>query len=135
MRKQVLMPPQLRSAAEALNMSPGIVSGGHVFLTGATGGDEQGVMPADPATQFRAVFAKVEMVLRAGGMRLDNIVEMTTYHIGLRDHFEVFDAIRLEHLKAPYPAWTAVEAAGLRREGALVEMRVIAAPGGGSHPL
>lgn len=135
MRKQVLMPPQLRATAEALNMSPGIVSGGHVFLTGATASDEAGAMPEDPATQFRAVFAKVETVLRSGGLRLDNIVEMTTYHIGLREHFDLFDAIRLEHFKAPYPAWTAVEVAGLRREGALVEMRVIAAQGRGVHPL
>ncbi|WP_275041520.1 hypothetical protein [Tateyamaria sp. ANG-S1] len=30
-------------------------------------------------------------------------------------------------LRAPYPAWTAVEVAGLRRVGAVVEIRAIAA--------
>ena len=51
---------------------------------------------------------------------------MTTYHIGLRDHVALFDRIRLDYLTEPYPAWTVVEVAGLRREGAFVDIRVIA---------
>ena len=43
-----------------------------------------------------------------------------------RGHFDLFNTIRLEYLKDPYPAWTAAEIAGLRREGAIVEIRVIA---------
>ena len=52
---------------------------------------------------------------------------MTSYHIGLRDHFDSFNAVRSACVTAPFPAWTAVEVAGLRREGAVVEIRVIAA--------
>jgi len=107
-------------------MSPAIVSGDHVFLTGVTGSDAHGHMPDDPETQFRSAFAKIGLVLREGGLSFNAIVEMTTYHIGLRDRFALFDRIRLEYLTAPYPAWTAVEVAGLRREGAIVEIRVIA---------
>lgn len=51
---------------------------------------------------------------------------MTSYHVGLREHFDLFNAIRLESFEDPYPAWTAVEVAGPRREGAIVEVRVIA---------
>ncbi len=94
-------------------------------MTGMTGHD-QGNMPDDPGTQFRNVFEKLALVLAADGITLQSIVEMTTYHIGLREHFDLFDSVRLDYLEAPYPAWTAVEVAGLRREGALVEMRVIA---------
>ena len=126
MPKRALFPPEFRVAAERLNMSPAIVSGDHIFLTGATGSDAHGHMPDDPETQFRSTFEKIDLVLKAGGLTLDAIVEMTTYHIGLRDHFPLFDRIRLEYLTAPYPAWTAVEVAGLRREGAIVEIRVIA---------
>ncbi len=52
---------------------------------------------------------------------------MTSYHINLRDHFDLFSAVRAEYVTDPYPAWTAVEVAGLRRIGAIVEIRVIAA--------
>jgi enamine deaminase RidA (YjgF/YER057c/UK114 family) len=84
-------------------------------------------MPPDIATQTRNAFAKIARVLAEAGATLDDIVEMTSYHIGLRDHFNAFDDIRCELLSSPYPAWTAIEAAGLRRPGALVELRVIAA--------
>lgn len=126
MPKHALFPPEFQEAATRVKMSPAIVSGNHVFLTGTTGSDANGHMPADPEAQFRSAFDKIGLVLASGGLTFDAIVEMTTYHIGLRDHFALFDRIRLEYLTAPYPAWTAVEVAGLRREGAIVEIRVIA---------
>ena len=107
-------------------MSPGILSGDHLFLTGVTGSGPDGAMPTDPETQFRQAFAKIGTVLAEANLTFDHIVEMTSYHIGIRDHFDLFDQIRLEHLTDPYPAWTAIEAGGLRRPGALVEIRVIA---------
>ena len=126
MTKQLIMPPEAEKAARALNMSPGILSGDHIFLTGTTGSSPDGVMPSDPETQFRHAFEKIASVLGHAGCSLDAIVEMTTYHVGLRDHFELFDHVRKELFTPPYPAWTAVEAGGLRREGAVVEIRVIA---------
>jgi enamine deaminase RidA (YjgF/YER057c/UK114 family) len=126
MAKRAIIPPEFRAAADQLKMSPGIVSGNHVFLTGVTGSDAQGRMPDDAETQIRNAFGKIGSVLRAGGLTFHSIVEMTSYHVGLRDHFDLFDAVRLEYLNEPYPAWTAVEVAGLRREGAIVEIRVIA---------
>jgi enamine deaminase RidA (YjgF/YER057c/UK114 family) len=83
-------------------------------------------MPPDAEAQFQSAFAKIGSVLAEANLTFDHVVEMTSYHIGLRDHFDLFDATRLNHFNAPYPAWTAIEAGGLRREGALVEIRVIA---------
>lgn len=126
MSKHAIVPPSFSAAAARLNMSPAIRSGGFVFLTGVTGSDPQGRMPEDPERQIRNAFGKIGEVLREAGLAFGSVVEMTSYHVGLREHFDLFDAIRLEHLPAPFPAWTAVEVAGLRREGAIVEIRVIA---------
>jgi enamine deaminase RidA (YjgF/YER057c/UK114 family) len=126
MVKRAIVPPASRAAADQLKLSPAVVSGDHVFLTGVTGGDSRGQMPEDPETQFRTVFEKIGIVLQEAGLTFGSIVEMTTYHVGLREHFDLFNTIRLEYLEDPYPAWTAVEVAGLRREGAIVEVRVIA---------
>jgi enamine deaminase RidA (YjgF/YER057c/UK114 family) len=123
---RAIFPPEFGSAATQLKMSPAIVSGDHVFLTGTTGSDAQGQMPDDPETQIRNAFEKIGFVLRAGGLTFQSIVEMTTYHVDLREHFDLFNRIRGEYVGEPYPAWTAVEVAGLRREGAIVEIRVIA---------
>lgn len=126
MNIRAIVPPEFRAAAEQAKMSPAIVSGDHVFLTGVTGVDRDGTIPEDPRDQFRNAFETIGSTLRAGGLTFRSIVEMTSYHLGLREHFDTFNAIRLEFLGDPYPAWTAVEVAGLRREGAIVEIRIIA---------
>ncbi|MEO0914161.1 MAG: Rid family hydrolase, partial [Pseudomonadota bacterium] len=91
------MPPQFRAAAAELGLSPAIVSGPHVFLSGATGSGADGAMPDDPAAQIESAFAKVGAVLDAAGLTFQSVVEMTSYHIGLRAHFDLFNAIRLRH--------------------------------------
>lgn len=120
------MPEQWRAGAESAKMSPAILSNGHLFLTGVTGSGPDGVMPETPEAQFEACFAKIATVLGEAGLDLGAVVEMTSYHIGLRTYFEVFDRVRQRRFAPPWPAWTAVEVAGLRREGALVEIRVVA---------
>lgn len=126
MSKRAVIPAELRAASAQLKMSPAIISGSHVFLTGATGGGSDGKMPDAAEAQFRNIFDKIGLILKEAGLTFDAVVEMTTYHVGLREHFDVFDAIRREYLGEPFPAWTAVEVAGLRREGAEAEVRIIA---------
>ncbi len=127
MPPRAIVPPAFRPASEQLKISPAIASGDHVFLSGTTGSDVNGDMPTDPEAQIRAAFDKIATTLQAAGLSFRSVVEMTTYHVGLRDHFDLFNAIRLDYVADPYPAWTAVEVAGLRREGAIVEIRIIAA--------
>lgn len=126
MTKYPIIPPEFKAAAEQLKLSPAIVSGNHVFLTGVTGADSDGQMPDDPEVQIRNIFEKIDLVLRHAGLTFGAIVEMTSYHFGMGNHFDLFADIRAEYVQPPYPAWTAVEVAGLRREGAIVEIRVVA---------
>jgi enamine deaminase RidA (YjgF/YER057c/UK114 family) len=127
MARTVLTPPGAQMAVDRLRLSPGIISGHHIFLTGMTGSSADGTMPDDPDTQFRQAFQKIAAVLREAGLGFDAVVEMTSYHINLRDHFDRFCAVRSEYVLTPYPAWTAVGVTELHREGALVEVRVVAA--------
>jgi len=127
MARRALFPAGTRATADHIKLSPGIISGHHAFLTGMTGSGPGGTMPENLEDQFRQAFEKIGAVLREAGVGFDSIVEMTSYHVGLRDHFDIFCAIRSEYVSDPFPAWTAVEVAGLRREGAVVEIRVVAA--------
>lgn len=127
--KRALIPPEIRAACAAARMSPGIVSGDHVFLTGVTGSGSDGAMPETAEAQFAACFDKIAGVLAEADLGLDAIVEMTSYHVGLRAHFDLFDHVRRARFADPCPAWTAVEVAELRRLGAVVEIRVVAQMG------
>lgn len=126
MTKRALFPPGSQATAKEIKVSPGIISGNHIFLTGVTGSGPDGTMPTDPEEQIRQAFEKIVALLKEAGLGFEAVVEMTTYHVGLQDHFDLFNDIRSDYVKEPYPAWTAVEVAGLRRQGALVEIRIIA---------
>jgi enamine deaminase RidA (YjgF/YER057c/UK114 family) len=126
MKKHAIVPEELASFYEDWKMSPGLACGDFLFLTGFTGADAGGVLPADPETQMRNAFRKVGLVLAKAGLDYGALVEMTTYHVGLRDHFELFRKVRAGFVEEPYPAWTAVEVAGFVREGAIIEIKAVA---------
>lgn len=126
MTKTAIIPSDLQSYYDDWHMSPGLLCDGFVFFTGFTGSRADGTLAEDPETQIRDAFAKVHSVLEAGGMGFEHLVEMTSYHVGLRDHLEIFKSVRDSYVVEPYPAWTAIEVAGFVREGAIVEIRVVA---------
>ena len=127
MARTVIIPAGLEEHCARLGMSPGVLSHAHIFLTGVTGSAADGIMPETEEAQFHACFRKIGSVLAEAGLGLDSVVDMTSYHVGLRAHFDLFDRVRRIHLSDPFPTWTAVEVAGLRREGAVVEIRAVAA--------
>lgn len=121
-----IVPDGLQGYISDWQMSPGLEHDGFIFMTGFTGASDQGVLSENPVDQIEAVFHKIKLVLEEAGLGFENLVEMTSYHIGLRDHLNDFKAIRAKYVVEPFPAWTAIEVAGFVRDGALVEIRCIA---------
>jgi enamine deaminase RidA (YjgF/YER057c/UK114 family) len=107
-------------------MSPGMTGGGLLFLTGMTGHRSDNTFAEDPEEQIRDAFARIGDVLAEAGLEWDSLVEMTSYHIGLQNHIEVFREVRAEYVREPYPAWTAIEVTGFVTPGAIVEIRAVA---------
>lgn len=68
MSKTPIIPKEFRAGAEQMKLSPGLVSGDHVFLTGVTGSDAQGQMPDTLDIQFRTAFDKIGQVLGEAGL-------------------------------------------------------------------
>jgi enamine deaminase RidA (YjgF/YER057c/UK114 family) len=121
-----IIPSVMQSYYDDWRMSPGLEAGGFVFLTGLTGATPVGALSEDPEEQITEAFVQVATVLSEAGLTFEDVVEMTTYHVGLRDHLELFKEIRAQYVREPYPAWTAIEVAGFVTEGVIVEIRVIA---------
>lgn len=121
-----IVPPEMQDCYDDWRMSPGLACNGFVFLTGFTGLGPDGSLPSEPEGQIRQAFAQVARVLEAGGLDFGDVAEMTTYHVGLGEHLELFKSIRAEYVREPYPAWTAIEVSGFASEGNIIEIRVIA---------
>jgi enamine deaminase RidA (YjgF/YER057c/UK114 family) len=109
--------------------SPAVRVGNLVFLSGTTATDDEGniVGPGDIIVQTRRIFEKFSLVLQSIGADLGNIVETTDYVLSL-DDYKKTAGVRRELFKGPpWPAATGVVVSGLVREGALIEIKGIAA--------
>ena len=126
-KKIAITPATLRdSYVDEWRMSPGILCNGFLFLTGMTGTPPKGVISTDNETQIRQCFENINLVLAEAEMNFTNVVEMTSYHVGINRHLDIFKSVRNDYLTPPYPAWTAVEVVGLINPKAFVEVRIIA---------
>lgn len=126
MTRRALTPPGFEAVSKDWKFSMGLVSGDHVFLTGITGQRLDGSIPEDPEEQFNVAFDYIAAILAEGGMTLADMVDVTTYHVGLRDHLDVFRKVWGERVSEPYPAWTAIDVAGFIVPGTYIEVKVVA---------
>jgi enamine deaminase RidA (YjgF/YER057c/UK114 family) len=124
--KSTLSPPAFSHFIDDWHFSPVLDTGDFVFLSGATGARPDLTVAADPETQVRDAFEFLKQHLAVAGLTFDDVVEMTTYHVGLREHLSVFMKVKDEYVAAPYPAWTAIGVSQLITEGTIVEIRLIA---------
>ncbi|GHF37086.1 RidA family protein [Seohaeicola zhoushanensis] len=121
-----LTPTGFETVSREWKFSMGLVSGDHVFLTGITGQRLDGTLSEDPEEQFNTAFDYIAAILAEGGLTLADMVDVTTYHVGLRDHLDTFRKVWGERVSAPFPAWTAIEVMGFIIPGNYIEVKVVA---------
>lgn len=124
--KVVRSAPEFAHYPAQFHMSAAIETPDYVFFSGQTGVRADGSIARDSETQIRDAFRFLQANLAAAGLSFDDVVEMTTYHVGLRKQLELFIRIKDEFIFEPYPAWTAIGITELWTEGSVVEIRVIA---------
>jgi enamine deaminase RidA (YjgF/YER057c/UK114 family) len=126
LKAKPIIPSDVRAKYDRWHFSPAVESGGFVFVSGCTGTRPDGTNSEDVREQFRQAFRTVEMSLKEAKLAFSDVVEMTTYHVGLQEHFEEFVAVKDEFIKEPYPAWTAIGVSELAADGAVIEIKVTA---------
>jgi enamine deaminase RidA (YjgF/YER057c/UK114 family) len=117
---------ELAAFEEQWHFSHAVEANGLLFLSGVTGTRADGTVSDDPAGQFEQAFEHLRLYLATTGATFADIVEITSYHVGLREHLDAFVAVKDRHIVKPYPAWSAIGVSELITPGALVEMRVVA---------
>ena len=99
---------------------------GFLLCSGVIGAGAQGKLPEDIREEFRNAWTGIGKVLKECGIGYGDIVEYTSYHVGLHAHMNDFMSVRDEFLSEPWPAWTAIGITELAIPGAHVEIRVTA---------
>jgi enamine deaminase RidA (YjgF/YER057c/UK114 family) len=118
--------PELAAFEEQWHFSHAVEANGLLFLSGVTGTRADGTVSDDPAQQFEQAFEHLRLYLDAAKATFADIAEITSYHVGLREHLDAFVAVKDRHIVKPYPAWSAIGVAELITPGALVEIRAVA---------
>jgi len=121
-----IIPASQKALYDNFHFAPAVVDGQNLRCSGVVGMNPDGSVPEDPETQFTQAFQAIGEVLAEAGAEFSDITEMTTFHIGMRQHMGAFSRVRERFIEEPYPAWTAVGTTELALPGALVEIRVTA---------
>jgi enamine deaminase RidA (YjgF/YER057c/UK114 family) len=101
-------------------------SNGFLLCSGVIGSGADGAVPGDIKEEFRNAWQAIGRLLAACDLGYDDIVETTTYHVGLHEHLADFMAVRDEFISEPWPAWTAIGITELAIPGAHAEIKVTA---------
>ena len=101
-------------------------SNGFLLCSGIIGTEKKGNVPEDIKEEFRNAWTGIGNLLAECNIGYDDIVEYTSYHVGLHANMEDFMSVRDEFVSEPWPAWTAIGITELAIPGAHVEIRVIA---------
>lgn len=125
-KSDVVVPEGMEPVYDHYHFAPAVRTGRWLRCSGMLGTDERFAALPEPEAQFAAAFENVKKVLAKAGLDFSDVVEMTTFHVGLQQHLDTFLAVKDRHLAAPYPAWTAIGVVELAVPGALVEIRVTA---------
>ncbi len=123
--KDVVVPSSQQGLYDRFHFAPAVRAGNLLLCSGQIGTGADGRPQADPEAQFVAAFEQVQAVLREARLDWSDVVEITTFHVGMQ-HLGAFASVKDRYLGAPYPAWTAIGVSELAFPGGLVEVRATA---------
>ncbi|MGQ0624636.1 MAG: RidA family protein [Sporichthyaceae bacterium] len=121
-----VIPGWMKPIRDAWHFAPAVIDGEYLRCSGMIGVRPDLSVPADPKEQFTLAFDNLRDLLAEAGLTFADVVELTTYHVGLQTHLETFIAVHATFIGAPYPSWSAVGITELALPGALVEIAVTA---------
>ena len=124
--RQVVVGAGWQAFFEATQVPAAVRVGDTLYVTGHTGDAPMGVYDDNPEAQIRQVFANVTETLASAGFTWSDVVEVTTYHVGLRQQAESLMRVSAEFVPEPNPAWTAVGVTELWDAEAIMELSCVA---------
>jgi enamine deaminase RidA (YjgF/YER057c/UK114 family) len=125
-KNSVVIPPEMQAMYDNFHFAPAVKDGDRLFCSGVIGIGPDGKASSDPETQFTQAFESLKSVLSAAGSSFNDIVDITTFHVGLQANMRTFTKVKDRFVSAPYPAWTAIGISELAFPGGLVEIKAVA---------
>ena len=132
MKRLLVNPKETQPMYDNFHFSQANRVGDTIWVSGQVGIDDEMKPASGMAAQARLAFEGLKRTLAAAGATLDDVVELTTFHIDLRGELEQFAKVKDEYIPRNYPAWTAVGVTQLALPELCVEIRAVAVVGSSS---
>ena len=129
MNRKLINPKETQPLYDNYHFSQAVRVGDTIWVSGQVGVDANLAPAAGIAEQARLAFEGLKRTLEAADATLADIVELTTFHLDLRDQMGAFAKVKDEFLPRDFPAWTAVGVTQLALPELLVEIRAVAVAG------
>lgn len=123
--REPIIPEGHQASYDRFHFAPAFKVGDTVYVSGVIGLGLDGKVPEQAIDEFRAAFEALAFTLEAAGATIGDIVEMTSFHVGLGE-IGAFMAAKDEVIVEPYPAWSAIGCSGLVIPGARAEVKATA---------
>ena len=128
-QEHTIMQKEIRtsSAPDRAPFSQGIEVNGFVFLSGTLGinSDTGELAGNDVVSQLEQIVKNISDVLKEAGCTINDVVKATVFMTDIKDYAAMNEAY-MKLFRPPYPTRTCVEISALPKEGALIEIEVIA---------
>ncbi|HYW16197.1 MAG TPA: Rid family hydrolase [Allosphingosinicella sp.] len=124
-RSTVLMSEnaQGRKFQEEWGYSDAVVAGDSIYLSGiVVGRREAETLEA----AFERAYGQIAAILARAGAGWDDVVDLTSFHTDVAAQMPALVAVHKRFVRAPYPAWTAIDVDRLIPEGGIAEIKVVA---------
>jgi enamine deaminase RidA (YjgF/YER057c/UK114 family) len=124
-RSTVLMSEnaQGRKFQEEWGYSDAIVAGDTIYLSGIVVG-QQGGESLEAA--YERTYDQIGAILKRAGASWDDVVDITSFHTDVVAQMPAIVAAHKRRVKAPYPAWTAIDVDRLIPERGITEIKIVA---------
>ena len=120
MTRNVILPEKSKGQYKAYHFAPAVRHNDLIICSGQIGAGEKGI-PASAEEEFRNAWNGIGAVLKEAGVGYEDIIEYTSFHVGLQEHMRAFMKVRDEFISEPWPAWTAIGCTELAIPGARAE--------------
>lgn len=124
----VVMPvtPEVRRFFTEWGFAEAVIDGDRVWLSGVVAGLGRDETMADAEAAYDRAWRILGDVLERSGSSFDGVVDITTFHTDLPAQFDGFRKVKDRYVRAPFPAWTAIDIDRLVPDNGLVEIKVVA---------
>ncbi|HEX8380111.1 MAG TPA: Rid family hydrolase [Allosphingosinicella sp.] len=124
-RSTVLMSEnaQGRKFQEEWGYSDAIIAGDTIYLSGIVVGQSDG---ETLEAAYERTYGQIGAILKRAGASWDDVVDITSFHTDVAAQMPAIAAVHKRHVKAPYPAWTAIDVDRLIPERGITEIKIVA---------